>query len=88
MHAMPGPGIPRISRLEGPDISGDAKKFVSRDMRTRRDDMKAKERGREYQKVRYKMELQGTRGHIYIATLFPRLEESITFNYKIEILSK
>lgn len=48
MHAMPGPGIPRISRLEGPDISGDAKKFVSRDMRTRRDDVKAKKR--EYQR--------------------------------------
>lgn len=29
-HAMLGPEIPQISRLEGLDISGDAKKFVPR----------------------------------------------------------
>lgn len=44
---MLGPGIPRISRLEGPDVSGDAKKFVFRDMRTKRDDVKPEERGRK-----------------------------------------
>lgn len=44
---MLGPGIPRISRLEGPDISGDAKKFASRDMRTKRDDATPEERGRK-----------------------------------------
>lgn len=44
---MLGPGIPRISRLEGPDISGDAKEIAFRDMRRKRDAVKPEERRRK-----------------------------------------
>lgn len=76
---MLGLGIPRISRLESLDISGDAKKFVSRDMRTKRDDVKSEERGRK--RVSRTL-LKITTDGIHIVILPMLIEESITkFNY-------